>query len=277
MSAPRGPEEGLMSRNDPGPEFWNVLRPHAGNLVDFRPTSRGFSSDVTALITCEKGRFFVKAVRNRPGGRRDSIVRERLINPFVCPVSPALRWYAEDDGWIALGFEAVEGQSSDFAPDSPDLPAIVGILNRIRDLDLPNVAQNWREGRWDRFCANEAEAEILRGDALLHTDINPSNLLIGEERTWAVDWSWPTRGAAFIDPACLVVQLISAGHTAESAESWAAGCTAWKEADPKAVDAFAAATLRMHRAFADRTPDASWLRAMATAAQAWTDHRRVTI
>ncbi|WP_046503323.1 hypothetical protein [Streptomyces odonnellii] len=266
-----------MRHNDPGPEFWDLVHPHTGDLVEFRPTARGFSSDVTALIEGEKGRFFVKAVRNRPGGRRDSIARERLVNPAVCPISPALRWHAEDDKWIALGFDWAEGRSSGFAPDSPDLPAIIDTLNRIGELDLPEVAHDWPETRWNRFAADEADTAHFQGEALLYTDIHPSNLIIGDQNMWAVDWSWPTRGAAFIDPACLVVQLIAAGHSAERAEAWACGCTAWVEADPKGIDAFAGATVRMHRAFAARKPEASWLTAMAEAAQSWASHRGVAV
>ncbi|MGC0423220.1 phosphotransferase [Embleya sp. AB8] len=257
-------------------ELRRLIHPHTGDLADVRRTERGFSSNLTALVTCENGPFFIKVVRNRPGGRRDSIVRERLINPTVLLLSPALRWHAEDDAWIALGFDAVDGRSSDFAPNSPDLPAVVAILSRIGDVDLPEVARNWPESRWDRFALDEREAALFQGDALLHTDINPSNLMIGTADTWAVDWSWPTRGAGFIDPACLVVQLVAAGHSAGSAESWASECTAWVKADPAAVDAFAAATLRMYRTFADRKPDASWLRAMVEAAELWTSHRGVT-
>jgi hypothetical protein len=264
-----------MSRDLAVPELWALVRPFTGEAVRVQPTARGFSSDVSAVVTCEKGPFFVKAIRNRPGGRRDSIIRERLINPYVCPVSPALRWDAEDDEWIVLGFEAVEGRSSGFEPDSPDLPEVVDVLNRIGKLGLPEVAQGWPETRWDRFAVDEADAALFQGEALLHTDINPSNVMIGDQDNWAVDWAWPTRGAAFIDAACLVVQLVAAGHSAESAESWVAGCTAWAGADPTAVDAFAAATLRMHRTFADRHPEASWLTAMAEAARSWADHRGV--
>ncbi|WP_234017472.1 protein kinase [Streptomyces sp. FxanaC1] len=227
---------------------------------------------MTALVQAEHGPVFVKACANRPGGRRASIIRERLVNPAVRAVSPALRWHAENDDWIALGFEVVEGRSSDFAPGSPDLPAVVDILNRIGELPLPSEASDWRESRWDRF-ASDGDSSLFDGEALLFTDINPDNLMIGAERAWAVDWSWPTRGAAFIDPACLVIQLIAAGHTPESAEYWAGSCKGWSDAETRAIDAFAGATARMNRAFAERNPDAAWLRAMADAAQAWVDHR----
>ncbi|WP_313905799.1 hypothetical protein [Streptomyces malaysiensis] len=244
-------------------------------MTEAEPASRGFSSDLTALIRCEKGPFFVKAMRNRPGGRRDSLVREALVNPAVKPVAPALLWHAEDEGWIALGFEVVEGRRADFGPGSPDLAAVVDTLNRISALDLPEVAQDWPETRWDRFARDKAEADLFRGDGLLHTDINPNNLIISQNDTWAVDWAWPTRGAAFIDVACLVIQLIAAGHAVQDAESWAVRCQAWRDADPAAIDAFATATFRMYRSQARRFPDASWLEGMAGAARAWAVHRGV--
>ncbi|QXJ26623.1 hypothetical protein AGRA3207_003903 [Actinomadura graeca] len=252
-----------------------LLRQHTGEVTGIHPSGTGHSSDVTALVECEKGPFFVKAFRNRPGGRRDSLVREELINPHVVPLSPAVLWRAEDEAWLAIGFEVIKGRPADFTPGSPDLPKVIDLLNRIGALPLPEVARDWPETRWNRYAADEAEAALFQGESLLHTDINESNLMFGTGRTWAVDWAWPTRGAGFIDAALLVFQLIGAGHTAEAAETLAAGCTAWAEADPRAIDAFAAASRRMYRRRADRYPDESWLEAMAGAALRWTEHRKV--
>lgn len=259
------------------PDIRTLIHPHTGRVFEICPTKYGFSSDLTALVECEKGPFFVKAMRNRPGGRRDSITRERTISPFVRPVAPALRWHAQDEGWIVLGFEVVEGWPSDFKPGSPDLPAVVELLNRIGILDLPAVARDWPETRWDRFTIDSAQTRLFRGDALLHTDINPDNLLVAQRGGWVVDWSWPTRGAAFIDPACLVVQLVAAGHSAETAENWADNCTAWREANPRALDAFASATVRMYRRFAERRPDEAWRGAMVQAAEKWSAHRGLSL
>ncbi|MGI5192304.1 hypothetical protein ACQEVY_01390 [Streptomyces sp. CA-288835] len=72
-----------MTRPLPDPAFWALIHSHTGDLADTQPTERGFGSDLSAVVECEKGPFFVKAMRNRPGGRRDSITRERLINPFI--------------------------------------------------------------------------------------------------------------------------------------------------------------------------------------------------
>lgn len=251
----------------PGPDIAAVIRPHTGDVLAVQHAEA--SSDLTALITGEKGTWFVKAVRNRPGGRRDSLVREALINPHVRPISPAMHFQAEDPEWLALGFEAVDGRHADLTPGSPDLPAVVDVLTRIAALPLPDVASDWRETRWDRYTDRP---DLLRGDALLYTDIHPSNILIGE-RVWAVDWAWPTRGAAFIDPALLVLQLIAAGHSPERAEGWASTCPGWRDAAPEAIGAFASANAIMYGTLADRRPDATWLGAMATASGVWAHHR----
>lgn len=253
---------------DPGPRFLALIRPYTGNVSHIGPPDGlGFSTDLVAVVEGEKGSFFVKAVRNRPGGRRDQLLREKVINPSVRSLAPALLWCEEDEEWIVLGFERVNAREVDFTPDSADLPVIVELLDRIHDLELPEVARDWPETRWDWYADRGASA-LFRGDTLLHTDINPCNLLVGDGRSWVVDWSWPTRGAAFIDPAMLVVQLISAHHTPASAEAWAAKCTAWTDSDPRAIDAFATANARMNRRRALRRPDERWLGAMAEAAEA---------
>src|SRR4051794_20923390 len=227
-----------MTRDVPAPELLDLIRQHTGDVIDVRPTPRGNTS-TTFLIDSESGAYFVKGTRNKPGGHRDSLIREELINPHVVPLSPALRWRAEDDAWIVLGFDVINGRPSDFRPDSPDLPIVIDILNQISGLPLPEAARDWPETRWDRFASNDADAQLFAGHSLLYTDITPDNFLIGDQTSWAIDWAWPTRGAAFIDPACLVMQLISTGHSAASAESMAAECTAWASADPVSIDAFA--------------------------------------
>ncbi len=261
----------------PGAEFSAMLRPHTGEVSEVQRTERGFSSDLTALVVAEAGTFFVKAVRNRRGGRLDSLMRERLINPYVVPLSPPLVWTAEDLLWVALGFEAVAGRHADLMPESHDLFVVVGLVDRIGRLELPPVAEAWTESRWDRFADDDASAALLAGDSLLHTDINGSNFLLPGGNGWVVDWAWPTRGAGFIDPACLVLQLIAAGHSAAQAERWASSCTAWLDADPKGLDAFASANVRMFRHLTSRKPEAEWLGAMLRAAGAWAQHRGVTV
>ncbi|UCM88500.1 phosphotransferase family protein [Streptomyces marincola] len=238
------------------------------------PVARASGSDVAAVVDGEQGRFFVKAMRNEPGGRRDSIRREQVINPFVLPVSPAMLWSAEGDDWIALGFEYVEGRPADFSPGSADVARVVDALSRIGALDLPEVARGWTEDRWDWFTASDEEVALLRGESLIHGDIHPANFLLGDRRSWVVDWSWPTRGAAFIDPATLVSQLVSAGHRPADAEELVSGCPAWRHADPRGIDVFAAATLRMWREIAERQGNPGWAQEMVGSVASWAEYRR---
>lgn len=258
------------------PDLWKLVRPHTGELASARRTERGFSSDLTALIACEAGAFFVKAMRKTSRGRHYSTIREREINRHVQPLSPALLWHAEDAAWIVLGFEMFEGRRANFGLGSPDLPVVADLVCRLGELKLPEVAEGWRERRWDRFLA-EDDAALLRGDALLHTDINPSNVILGASAARLVDWAWPTRGAGLIDPATLVLQLVSGDHTPAQAESWVRECPAWAQADPRAIDAFVRAQVRMQRAAAEGSPQESWLRDMVTAAECWAAHRGAVV
>ncbi|MFE0423792.1 protein kinase [Streptomyces sp. NPDC058953] len=262
-----------MNERLPDSDFLALVEPFTGPVKELKPTERGFTSDVLALIDGGLGRFFVKGTRNREGGRRDSLVRERLINDSVRTVSPSLRWYTENDRWMALGFERVEGKPSRFEPGSPDLLAVLDLLGRIGEIPLPALVVDWPETRWDAFTADTAEAQLFRGDSLIHGDVAPGNFLVGAEGSWAVDWSWPTRGAAFIDPSFLVLQLIAAGHSPEAAEDLVARIPAWAKADRRGIDAFARANLRMFRHRAERFPEQTWLREMEGTAQAWVDHR----
>lgn len=113
---------------------------------------------------------------------------------------------------------------------------------------------------------------MLRGDALLHTDYNPPNVLIAEADTYLIDWAWPTRGAAWIDPACLVVRLIDAGNTPAQAESWAGQTLAWSEAPTEALDMFSRASWRTWDQIASHDA-AEWKSSVAASAKAWMDHR----
>lgn len=74
------------------PEFaiLPLIEEHTGPVAGIHRTERGFSSDLTAVVDCSRGPFFVKAMRNRPGGRRESLIRERRINTHLGHISPHL-------------------------------------------------------------------------------------------------------------------------------------------------------------------------------------------
>jgi hypothetical protein len=247
-----------------------LIEQHTGPILEAARTPRGHTSDYTGTIRAASGSVFVKAGRD-PGRLVSSLEREAAINPAIAHITPALHWQERGHGWHALGFHHATGRHASFEPGSPDLPAVTRAIERITATPLPAAARDWRENRYDRYA--NGTAALLAGRTLLHGDINPDNLLLTPDAdVTIVDWSWPTHGAAFIDPACLAVQLIAAGHTPAQAESWAARCTGWREADPAAVDAFAAATVRMYQRFEQLDPE-PWRKAMTAAATSWAEHR----
>jgi hypothetical protein len=260
-----------MEKQDPGSGFWALIEPYTGAVSAVKHAERGYNSDVTAIAECAAGPVFLKAVRES-SPHVSSLEREAQINPYVRSVSPRLRWRLRQGGWIVLAFDVVMGTYADFAPGSPDLTAVTDAVNAIGAIECPHVARGWRESRWNRFTD---QASRFTGDALLYTDINPDNFLMTGRGASVVDWSWPTCGAAFIDPACLVVQLIAAGHAAAEAEGWAQRCAAWQCADPDAINAFAMATVRMYQHFENRDP-APWRKAMTEAAITWCVHRDIS-
>lgn len=74
--------------------------------------------------------------------------------------------------------------------------------------DVPGVkcASRWRS------YSDDGDTAPFEGDTLLRTDWKLDNILIQVDGTVrVVDWAWPTRGAAWIGPACLLIQLIPNG------------------------------------------------------------------
>lgn len=98
------------------------------------------------------------------------------------------------------------------------------------------------------------------------------NVLISADSTYIIDWAWPTRGAAWIDPACFALRLMAAGHTAAEAESWAARATAWSSAPTQGIAVFAQANRRMWDEIACHDP-LPWKQRMATVATEWSEYR----
>lgn len=114
----------------------------------------------------------------------------------------------------------------------------------------------------------------LWGNALLHTDLNNANVIVGDDRAWMVDWGWATRGAPWLDAAYWVIWLIAAGHTAASAERWAATVPAWHKAPAGGLTAFAGANARLWVEAGGDNPD-DWTRRLIVAAGTWHEFRTV--
>ncbi|HEY1570148.1 MAG TPA: hypothetical protein VGG05_02305 [Pseudonocardiaceae bacterium] len=154
-------------------------------------------------------------------------------------------------------------------------------MGRLADLscpDLPPVYFRRAEQRWAEAISDPAAQEVLAGDTILHTDYNPANILITTDgNAKIIDWAWPTKGSARIDPACLIPRLIACGHSPTSAEEVARQCPAWHNADTAAIDLFASALTRLWTGIASDQPDEPWKQALAKSAQQWSEHRSAAV
>jgi hypothetical protein len=205
-----------------------AVEQHTGAVWSAETVSEGLNSAVAAILTTEAGAVFLKGL-HRDYPRRWTHDRESAINPYVSRVSPRLLWRVQDE-WDLLGFEFVAGEHADYRPGSPDLARVAATISTLGELKCPDVPVKRAEDRWRPYVDDPGELAWLEGDRLLHTDYNPFNVLMSDGRALLIDWAWPTKGAGWIDPACLVLRLLANGHSAESAQAVVQDVAAWRAA-----------------------------------------------
>ncbi|MBE8519382.1 aminoglycoside phosphotransferase [Amycolatopsis sp. H6(2020)] len=241
-----------------------------GEIRLVEPVATGLNSAFAVVLRTADTTVFVKGIpSDRPGVR--GLHREAAIAPHVTGIAPRLRWHLDVAGWDLLGFDYHPGRAADLSPGSLDLAALAGSLARLGELQTPKLALPRIEHRWGGF-AEEAEVSLLAGENLLHTDLNPNNILVHNGRALLVDWAWPTLGAAWIDPACAALWLIAEGHTPAAAEGWAQAIPTWEYLPQGGLDTFVAVSARLWTQIADDAPQ-PWKLALRDAANRWQVHR----
>lgn len=263
----RGEARGLPA------EVRALVEAETGSIAEVVPAAKGDHADVACGLDTEAGWVFVKAARkpaDRDGPEVMSLRREATVNPAVRAFGPRLRWQAETDRWLALGFDHVEGRRADFAPGSPDLDALVKIVHAIQDEPCPDVPVLSAERRWRKHAADPG---AFGGGGLLHTDLNEDNLIITEDGdAFVVDWAFATRGAAWLEPMMLMPWLIGAGHEPAEAEAWAARFPSWTQASADVLDAFTAGLATYWRDIAEARPEA-WITHHSDRISRWAAYR----
>jgi hypothetical protein len=258
--------------------YWQLpiaVRHHIDEIIGLvtaaHSATEGLNSSVAARVHTAEGHYFLKAlpVEHRWVWTQQ---REAEMAPHVDAVSAGLIARIVEDGWDVLIVEALDGHHADYSPNSRDLGYVARLIARIGDLPCPNTPLRLAEQRLAAYTS-EDRLHHFAGDSLLHTDLNPANVLVSECEARIVDWGWATRGAAWLDAAYWVSWLITAGHNPQQAEEWAARVPAWHTATIDGLTAFAEANARMWAEIGAGSAD-PWTRGIAAAAAAWWHYRR---
>lgn len=253
------------------PNVRSKVEETTGAVLTVESVADGLNSAVAVKLHTATAAYFVKAL---PTDHRWVWTqgREAEVAAFVQSVAPAMIIHIVADGWDVLVFEALDGHHADYRPGSADLPKVVDLICRIGTLAAPDTTLRESTQRLAAYVRPGESLRHLAGEALLHTDWNNTNVIIGEGAR-IVDWGWATRGAPWLDAGYWVIWLIACGHDPRSAEDWAAQIPAWRAAPQPAVTVFAAVNARMWAEIGGDDPD-PWTHRLVTASNRWMHFRR---
>ncbi|MEU5882868.1 phosphotransferase [Spirillospora sp. NPDC047279] len=255
--------------NDLPKKLHAAIEAQAGTVRDVVPASTGNHADIASTLDTGNGQVFVKAARklaDRDGPEVMSLRREAAVNPAVAEFAPRLRWTAETEDWLALGFDHITGRRADYSPASPDLDVLAKTIHAIQNITCPDVPMLSAQRRWQKYTDNPA---MFAGDALLHTDLNQDNLIITDDgRAFVVDWAFVTRGAPWLELMTLIPWLIGAGHHPQHADQWISQFPAWTTAQPTVIDVFTTGFAAQWRNAAQARPD-EWVTRHAELTGRW--------
>lgn len=200
----------------------------------------GFSPGFASRLVLSNGRrVFAKAVsaaqnRESPGIYRQE-ARYAVALPATTP-APRLMSTFDDDEWVALMFEDIDGQAPEIPWRSDELDRVLDVVALLSELltpapfEAPPLAQAldrqfhgwrrlagpnrsddasrldaWAQANLDRLAELESSwAEGVAGGTLLHSDLRADNILLTPTRVYVVDWPWARVGAAWFDLLCML-------------------------------------------------------------------------
>jgi hypothetical protein len=195
---------------------------------------------------------------------------EVFVNPVLPSLVPRLRWTVERSGWLALGFDYVDGRHANLSPGSPDVDAVVATVAHLQTALTP--APTMSVGTFAERWRGRIAPALVAGHTLLHTDLSRRNFLVRDGVAHLVDWAGPALGAGWIDAAFLVVRLIRYGHAPALAEARVADLASWRAANPAALAAWASALIGLW-SDRQRTVPAQHRVGLLAAARRWAAYR----
>jgi hypothetical protein len=259
---------------DLGQDVRQSIQEHTGPVLKAEMVSEGINAEIALIVHTADRAVFVKGVAAEDARRCLALRREAAIAPHVRDIAPEVLWSAHPPGWSLAGFEYIHGRRADLTPGSVDLPKMAEALTRLGETSCPDLAVQLPT--LQTRCANHTPASELwrfAGTRLLHTDLNPGNVLVTDDRAYLVDWACPTKGPAWIDPANWTLILITCGHTPDQAETWAARVPSWHTADPTALDVYVRSQVRVWAEEITKPYATQWTRDTEAAIRRWAEHR----
>ena len=201
-------------------------------IVEAITQPQGFSPGLATRLRLDDGRrVFVKAVSEAANPDTPDIHRREARILAALPASahaPRLLWTFDEQGWVALCLEDIDGRHPHEPWTEDDLNLVVETFTRMAaDLTPSPIAvdetasqgfarniNGWQEAlqrgedRLDAWCMRnlarlaELESQAPRaaeGETLLNFDARADNLLIAGDRLYVLDWPWARTGAWWID------------------------------------------------------------------------------
>ncbi|WP_327643695.1 aminoglycoside phosphotransferase [Micromonospora zamorensis] len=235
-----------------------------GGIFDVAQASSGDHAEIASTVTGPAGQVFVKAASGELSVR--SLRYELAVTRAIDRHPPAVLWHFESDGWLVVGTEHLPGPHPDLSPGSTDLNLLLARLKALQETPAPG--ETWFTPAARLGFAHPA----MDGETLIHSDLNPANLIVTPLGLRIVDWAWATKAAAWVELALLVPWLIGSGHSAEQAEEWIAQLPAWTATDRPVLDDFASKNATKWAAKSRQNAE-RWVRDLAMWTGEWADHR----
>jgi thiamine kinase-like enzyme len=202
----------------------------------------GFASRLTGA---DGGGLFVKAASKHAQRAVAAAYAEEARVQGLLPddlPAPRLLWIHEDDRWVVLGWESVQGSAPSRPWSTDALDACLATLTRVHELtcvvpaglslvplhqELPTLLTGWdavgaAQPAWPHLDEARALARSFEtlADAghLVHADARDDNFLLTRDRgALLCDWSWPGLGPRWLDVVTLLVTAHGDGLDADAA------------------------------------------------------------
>ncbi|MCW2759787.1 MAG: hypothetical protein JWO46_3533 [Nocardioidaceae bacterium] len=230
-------------------------------VVDAVSRDAGFTPGFASVLTGEDGsQVFVKAANMQAQAdfARAYLAAATKIAALPEGVpAPRLLWIHEDESWVALGFEVIDGRPPKRPWRPTELERALDLAELIADAtdpvplelglrpileDVPGLATAWERvpdgpHRAEALALATAYA-ALPATAFCHSDLRDDNVLLTADAAYAVDWNWPALAQPWQDTVDL---LVSAYGDGLDVEAIVAERRLTRDVDPDHIDGWLAA------------------------------------